>query len=119
MWTAALEARLEQLVADGWAYAAIARTLGVTKNAALARARKLGFKPRADVPQTKAQRGRQEATRLARTARPVATFPTGGCLFGFGHPGTREFRFCVAPGSPWCAEHRAVVYVTHRKDSAG
>lgn len=43
------------------------------------------------------------------------------CRFSYGDPRDEGFGFCGAPGHPWCAEHRAVVFtaVKPRPVSAG
>jgi GcrA cell cycle regulator len=125
-WTPERKAKLEQLVADGIVFAIIGPRLGVSKSAAIGAAYRCGFERRPDAPQTKTQRirAKQAVTMsLRRPSRPIATFPLRGCLYGYGHPGTVEFRFCGAGALPyqaWCAEHRAVVYqkTTQPKETA-
>lgn len=126
-WTPELIARLEQLVGDGVPFAAIGIELGITKNAAVGRAKRMGLKPRADVRLN----GRQTAPRKAAESRQrqqkapalEVDFPERGeCVWPHGHPGEAGFHFCAdavaKPGVPYCPTHFRVAYVAIVKRTA-
>lgn len=109
------DAELLDLAADGKTTTEAAAALGVSKNAIIGRARRIGIVwalwPNG-VPQPNAK------------ARPPAIeFPRAGhCVFPIGDPNKPHFRFCgerVAEiGQPYCHEHRAVCYRVQARQEA-
>lgn len=101
--------RLVALIGEGLTGSQIAAALGTTKNAVIARMRRLKLElagatgPRPPKPEPEPEPGRFD-------------FPArGSCVWPVGHPGEPEFRFCgrkVEPGSghTYCADHRQVAY---------
>lgn len=128
--------RLGELWDEGLSAAEIGRRLGVSKNAVVGKARRLGLPER----ESPIKRGVPAAPKQAPRKRRVATLPKlasvavvsrepapppapiivprlvshrSPCQWPFGEPGTREFRFCGSPqklGSPYCADHHKVAY---------
>lgn len=70
-WAPARVARLQQLVADGVRFVAIGADVGVTKNAAIGKALRMGFKRSAEAVLT----GRQLSRRMAAEMRRQRTQP--------------------------------------------
>ena len=101
-WTPERDAELRRLFALGLPYSRIGQHLGTTKNAALGRARRLGFAFRVPPVQL-------ETMHRARTVFP----PYGHCQWITNDKA--PFLFCnnEADGT-WCPEHRARVYLPFR-----
>ena len=108
-WTEERIELLQRLWLQGQTASQIAEQLGggVTRNAVIGKAHRLGLSGRpapAAKPVIKAEEPR----------RPVAAGPSGkACLWPVGDPKTPEFHFCGAPtepGRPYCASHCAVAY---------
>ena len=114
-WTDEDVASLTKLWADGIPAASIANTLKTTKNSVVNKAHRLGLQSRKQEPRTSPQRfiRRGLAPKVdlpdplkPRTEDPVCTF-----LSGKEKPWVR----CTAParpGSSYCPEHHAVVWIT-------
>ena len=119
-WTDEDVASLTKLWADGIPTASIANTLETTKNSVVNKAHRLGLQSRKQEPRTSPQRfiRRGLAPKVdlpdplkPRTEDPVCTF-----LSGKEKPWVR----CTAParpGSSYCPEHHAVVWITNCKPS--
>ena len=119
-WTDEDVASLTKLWADGIPAASIANTLETTKNSVVNKAHRLGLQSRKQEPRTSPQRfiRRGLAPKVdlpdplkPRTEDPVCTF-----LSGKEKPWVR----CTAParpGSSYCPEHHAVVWITKCKPS--
>jgi GcrA cell cycle regulator len=113
-WTSDRVEILRQLWQQGQTASQIAAQLGgVTRNAVIGKAHRLGLS--------------QKATPVVRpepaprpVAAAVASSVTGrGCLWPVGDPKQPDFHFCGQPsetGRPYCAEHCAVAY--HRRSDA-
>jgi GcrA cell cycle regulator len=105
VWTAERINMLSRLWEEGLSTAEIGRRLGLTKNAVIGKAHRLGLK------------GRPSPVKAPppQPLRPVVVgFSGPTCSWPFGHPGERDFHFCGAralPGKPYCAEHSAIAYV--------
>lgn len=96
-WTTDRVAELRRLVTSGKTYAAIGLELGITKNAAIGKARRMGFD--------------------AKQAEPAWVFPGAAhCLWPQGHVGEDGFGFCGerTTGGSYCPDHhrRAHVRIT-------
>lgn len=97
------DAELRQLAGDGLSMAAAAAVLGVSKNAVIGRARRIGI-----------VWARSNGPHVKSVAVSTTEFPgPGRCVWPHGHPGEDGFRFCgdQAEAGPYCDKHRAVAYV--------
>lgn len=110
-WTDARIAELKSLHARGWTFFAIANKLGTTKNACIAKARRIGLaRSRQYLPnQTK-------TVALLKPENLASLYDLGprDCRFPHGHPGEPDFGFCAAPcelGESFCPNHRSIVWV--------
>ena len=103
VWTGERVAELRRLWDEGLSTAEIGRRLGVSKNAVVGKAHRLGLPPR--------------QSPIRRAPRPVVSMPGPTCQWPFGDPGDPDFHFCgkrVLPGKPYCAEHHARAYIGTR-----
>lgn len=112
-WTPEQDAMLAELWDRGWPTAKIAEDLGITKNAAIGRAHRIGLKPRpAPVDPTK----RRDAIARAsgRGCQYIAGDAAGAVRAGkdphCGEP--------VQPGSAYCGKHHALCYRAVGGDAA-
>lgn len=96
--------------AEGLTARQAGQRLGVTKNAVIGKAHRLGL------------RFARSPERRIRLAKPVSIFPEPGrCLFGLGDPKEPDFHFCgaaAADGSPYCEEHGKAVHIPPGKRAA-
>lgn len=135
-WPDGLSARLASLWADpALSASAIGERLGLTKNAVVGKARRLGLPPRpspinrTDAPTPKVERPKpvfrpashvvpieETRARLAEApAVPAIAFRhgRGACCWPIGEPRTPGFRYCEAPavaGRPYCPAHARRAY---------
>ena len=102
-WTDERIERLKAMWAEGKTASAIAEELGgVSRNAVIGKAHRLGLSGRPSPIKKKPSRG---ATILALTERM--------CKWPVGDPKHADFHFCgkpAQPGMPYCAEHAAIAY---------
>ena len=92
--------QLKSMIAAGVGYAQIGRSMGLSKNAVLGKAHRLGYgtpKPQPVEP-------------------PRAKFPDRGrCVYPIGHPKDDDFRFCGKSvrkeGEPYCEKHHDICLV--------
>ncbi len=107
-WTEERIELLQRLWLQGQTASQIAERLGggVTRNAVIGKAHRLGLsgRPAPAKPVIKAEEPR----------RPIAAGPSGrACMWPVGDPKAPEFHFCGAltePGRPYCATHCAAAY---------
>jgi len=106
-WTDSQVDELRKLWDGSHTAAQIGRMLGVSKNAVIGKANRLGLSPK---------RGeRQKGPQLVATS-PVLSTPRS-CAWPVGDPMKADFRFCGAPvveGKPYCQDHCAVAYTHYR-----
>ena len=98
-WTPKLVEDLARLWADGASTAEIGRHLGISKNAVVGKAHRLGL------PQRPSPIKRRGAT-ITQLTGPVCQWP-------IGDPRRDDFHFCGEPsaaGKPYCVKHCAVAY---------
>ncbi len=105
--------RTEQLVAlwkEGIPTSQMGRRLGVTKNAVVGKAHRLGLpKRQSPIPSKARDTGIVKLDGLG----------AGMCCWPEGEPGKPEFHFCGKPAvanKPYCADHCARAYVKSSKD---
>lgn len=109
IWTPELIERLGALWAQGLSTAEIGRSLGISKNAVIGKAHRLGLTARPSPLKSPPVR-----RRVIGLQAPVCSWP-------HGHPGDKNFRFCgqpPVPGKPYCAEHAALAYVRPKSTNA-
>ena len=109
IWTPALVEQLRSLWQTGASTAEIGRRLGISKNAVVGKAHRLGLDSR--------------AAPVAARAPVVVALSRHACQWPVGHPGETGFHFCGSPsaqGKPYCNEHASKAYrtVQPRSESA-
>ncbi|MDP6805498.1 MAG: GcrA family cell cycle regulator [Rhodospirillales bacterium] len=111
-WTPERIAALESLWDVGLSTREIGLKLGITKNAVVGKAHRLGLSKR-NAPVA-------EPPPVAQLVR-LEALGAGMCCWPDGEPGTPEFRFCGEPSlvdKPYCAEHCERAYVRGGKDTS-
>ena len=109
-WIAERVETLTELWNQGVPASEIGRRLGVTKNAVVGKAHRLGL-PRRESPIGRGTR-KSGIVRLEKLSAGMCSWPEG-------HPGTPGFRFCGKPavrGKPYCLAHCARAYVRGSKE---
>ncbi len=133
VWTPELIAEVTRLWGEGLTTAEIGKLVGVTKNAVVGKAHRLGLRPRPSPIRHKGGGSSGGSTNRngggTRTPRPVAKAPikpvsqlalstTGArCKWPFGHPGDSDFHFCgslALVNKPYCPEHYQMAYLPAR-----
>ena len=102
-WTAERIAELKRLWAAGTPTAEIGRRLGVSKNAVVGKAHRLGLAARPSPIK------RNDVTLIS-----VVVDGDRPCQWPFGDPSADGFHFCGAPvlvGKPYCPAHCDLAYV--------
>lgn len=118
IWTPELIDEITKLWNEGLTTAEIGKRIGVSKNAVIGKAHRLGLPPRPS-PIKRVVRPRATIAPppkpMPAPVRPTMVAVNGpGCKWPFGHPGEADFHFCGRPalvGKPYCAEHYAVAYI--------
>lgn len=128
-WTEERVAVLERLWDEGMATERIAERLGVTKNAVVGKAHRLGLKTRGN-PITSSrlvgarkraeavERSRARAKLLPEVRRTIVApgdIKAGECQWPIGEPGAPDFGFCGAEileggHAPYCEAHHGMAY---------
>ena len=99
-WTEERVAHLTQLWEAGIGTAEIGGRLGMTKNAIIGKAHRIGLKARRASPR--------------RTRAQLVKLNGRSCQWPFGDPGQPEFHFCgkqALSGKSYCPEHYARAYI--------
>jgi GcrA cell cycle regulator len=102
-WTEQRVAELQQLWREGLSTAEIGKRLGITKNAVVGKAHRMGLSSRPS-PILK---------REPAPAPQIVTLGVHSCRWPIGEPGKPGFRFCTSRavmGKPYCGEHCAMAY---------
>ena len=120
-WTADRIAEVTRLWNQGLTTAEIGKLVGVSKNAIVGKAHRLGLPPRPSPIKREARAPRpvrHEHRHVERTSPPPVqlVISTNGatCKWPIGHPGEPSFGFCGQPsveGKPYCAEHYGRAYI--------
>jgi GcrA cell cycle regulator len=107
-WTDTQVDELRKLWSEPHTASQIGRMLGVSKNAVIGKAYRLGLPPK---------RGeRQRGPALVAVSPQIST--PRSCAWPIGDPATSGFHFCGAPvlaGKPYCGAHCSVAYTYYRK----
>lgn len=117
-WTDDRIARLKELWKKGLSASQIAGELGgVTRNAVIGKAHRLGLQSRPSPVKGDASRAKKPAPAAPRKPEKkrvtLLDLTDRMCKWPIGHPGEPDFHFCgrpAAPGMPYCAEHCAAAY---------
>ena len=128
-WTDERIAKLRELWDKGLSASQIATELseGVTRNAVIGKAHRLGLKSRPSPVKGESTRPKKAAPKAQKveTSGQVSLLDltATNCKWPFGHPGNDDFHFCgkeSQPGLPYCPEHCAMAYQAQapRKDRA-
>ena len=136
MWTDEKIAKLKKLWSEGLTTGEIGKRLGVSKNAVVGKAHRLGLKGRPSPIKRQEPAAAAAATTTAAAGSPApAVAPTSSkkepvkiftltdlnhntCRWPIGDPKHEDFRFCgkqVYPGKPYCLDHCAQAYVGSNK----
>lgn len=110
-WPADRVAELTELVTAGVTFVEIGRRMGITKNAALGKAKRIEV----ESPNATGPRSPSCTTMTQRLDALEAMIPGAGCCrYINGDLGKPGYGFCGAPveriGEAWCREHRMRVY---------
>lgn len=113
-WTDEQIDTLRKLWGEGLSTSEIGRQLGVSKNAVVGKAHRLGL------PSRPSPIKRAVASAPARATRKVVSVPKESapkgptCQWPIGHPNEPGFRFCGKPSlsaKPYCQEHYDIAYI--------
>ncbi|GEO79939.1 GcrA family cell cycle regulator [Pararhodospirillum oryzae] len=105
--------QLKRLWAEGLTTGEIGKELGVSKNAVVGKAHRLGLKSRP----SPIKRGAKEAKPEPKI-RSLVDLSAHTCRWPIGDPRDPGFHFCgkpTLPGKPYCAEHAAIAYVSSNR----
>lgn len=110
VWTDERVEELKRLWGEGLTTGEIGKTLGVSKNAVVGKAHRLGLKARpSPIKRTKQAKPKPEPK-----IRSVVDLSAHTCRWPIGDPREPGFHFCgkpANPGKPYCGEHAAIAYV--------
>ncbi len=108
-WWRENDAKFRELVASGASASEAGLAMGITKNAAIGKAHRLGLVW---------ARSPEPPVSKAASKKPLVAFPPPGhCLWGHGDLDDENFHWCGAPvaSGAWCAQHRRKVYRPFRE----
>ena len=105
----------------------IGKRIGVSKNAVIGKAHRLGLRPRPSPIKRRLERPvvtvpvlqeapAEPAPKPLPPPRVVGSGPR--CMWPLGEPGDEDFRFCEAPataGKPYCSAHCDRAYITRSR----
>ncbi len=131
-WTEENVLELRRLWDAGYSASAIGKQIGLSKNAVIGKAHRLGLKPR---PSPIKRSVVKPLPKPFEPVVPVAADPTPSppmpvvtppkerssgpkCLWPIGDPGDADFHFCgknIVPGKPYCADHCAKAYIVRSR----
>jgi GcrA cell cycle regulator len=113
VWTDERVETLRKLWADGLTTGEIGKRLGVSKNAVVGKAHRLGLKSRpSPIKRTK------KKLPVETKVKSIIDLGPNTCRWPHGDPKEPGFHFCgkrSIPGKPYCPEHAAIAYVGMNK----
>ncbi|MFC3052205.1 GcrA family cell cycle regulator [Kordiimonas pumila] len=118
-WTEDRIDQLKKLWDNGLSASQIAKELGegVTRNAVIGKAHRLGLKSRPSPVKTDGEKKKVAPKKIAKKSGKkfvtLLDLTDRMCKWPSGHPGDADFQFCgkaSEPGMPYCAGHCAEAY---------
>ena len=121
-WTDEQIEELKSLWGEGLTTGDIGKRLGVSKNAVVGKAHRLGLQGRP----SPIRRGQEQEIEVAdpkprkrqsKKTHPTVDLSAHTCRWPIGDPRDPDFHFCgkpCVPGKPYCAEHVCIAYVNAR-----
>ena len=117
VWTDDRITKLKKLWSEGLTTGEIGKRLGVSKNAVVGKAHRLGLKSR---PSPIRRAGKKAEPKKEETkVYTLATLTSQTCRWPIGDPKEDNFHFCgkmIFQTKPYCAEHCAAAYVGSNKN---
>jgi len=119
VWTDDRIAKLKKLWAEGLTTGEIGKRLGVSKNAVVGKAHRLGLKSRPSPIRrpTKKAAPKKEVSKVFT----LADLTNQTCRWPHGDPKEDDFHFCGKPvvqGKPYCSDHCEYAYVGSNRGSS-
>lgn len=133
-WTDDQVEELKRLWNEGLTTGEIGKALGVSKNAVVGKAHRLGLNsrpspirrtddeteqaapaPQKTEPKEPAKKASQKAEKHKEKLFTVNDLTSSSCRWPIGDPKDADFHFCgkeAIPGKPYCPEHASVAYVS-------
>lgn len=118
VWTDDRIAKLKKLWSEGLTTGEIGKRLGVSKNAVVGKAHRLGLKSRPS-PIRRAAKKAEPKKEEVKKVFTLADLTSQTCRWPDGDPKHDNFHFCGQPvfhGKPYCLEHCAAAYVGSNKN---
>jgi len=115
VWSDQHITKLRKLWGDGHTTGEIGKKLGVSKNAVVGKAHRLGLKSRPSPIKRVAKPQQEEKERIFT----ITDLSSSTCRWPIGDPKESNFRFCGATvfhGKSYCAEHCDLAYVGSGKN---
>ena len=127
-WTEERIEDLRRLWDAGYSASAIGKQIGMSKNAVIGKAHRLGLRARPSpirrnapkqilTPRIRLEEPRTEPAPPPPPVRPRRIARGATCLWPIGDPSDKDFHFCgepVAEGKPYCTDHCAKAYIARR-----
>lgn len=114
-WTEERIAQLTELWSQDLSTAEIGKKLGITKNAVVGKAHRLGLPKR----QSPIRRSPSKAKVVKADLIRLESLERGMCCWPSGDPNDDDFHFCgepAIPSKPYCLDHCKEAYVKVGKD---
>ena len=127
-WTPERIAEVTRLWDEGLTTAEIGKVIGVSKNAVVGKAHRLGLPARpSPIRRTKSKvstKAKPAVNRPVQQRISASVINTSGacCKWPFGHPGEEDFHFCESPslvGKSYCPKHYEMAYLPARSRGEG
>lgn len=106
-WTEETINELTRLWGQGLSTSEIGRRIGMSKNAVVGKAHRLGLIARPSPI-------KRQAPVQPQPPKVVTFGARGGCSWPIGDPRKDDFHFCgepAMPGKPYCSKHAAIAYI--------
>ena len=130
-WTEDKIKDLTRLWDSGYSASAIGKQIGMSKNAVIGKAHRLGLRARPSpikrsapkpvlAPQARLETPKPEPMPVRMPPPRRAHVRGAKCLWPIGDPNDQDFHFCgepATPGKPYCTEHCAKAYIVRSKDT--